>query len=164
MNQFMSMVQRFHSKFGLDTEQRQDPGLPPNDLLKFRVNFLLEELIEYAQAIGFELVKTKDGELEFAPANNAKVSTHDALDALVDLEYVLHGTALFHGFGVYRFDPIANTRLSIFEAAFIRVHQANMTKVRAPASEASRRKSVFDVIKPAGWKPARFDDLLDPAQ
>lgn len=163
MNNFTRMVQQFHQKFGLGDHQLPKPGFPVQELALYRANFMLEELCEYAAACGYGLV-VKDGEAKFEKMPNMPMDLHDALDGLVDLEYVLHGTVLFHGMGGYAFDSNTSTRLSIFEAAFIRVHQANMAKVRAPSSEASKRNSTYDVIKPEGWKSAVFHDLLDVAK
>jgi predicted HAD superfamily Cof-like phosphohydrolase len=70
----------------------------------------------------------------------------DALDALVDLVYVALGTAHLHGFD--------------FNEAWRRVHAANMGKIRAPSADASKRGSVFDVIKPEGWVPPDHTDLV----
>lgn len=68
------------------------------------------------------------------------------LDALVDLVYVALGTAYLHGFD--------------FNEAFKRVHDANMKKVRAAATTDSKRKSKFDVVKPANWKAPYLKDLV----
>ena len=166
MNNFTRLVQQFHSKFGIDSDQRKTPGLiDKRNLQDFRINFLLEELCEYAAACGYGLV-VRDSEAKFERTPNAPVDLHQALDGLVDLEYVLHGTVLFHGFGEYRFDEVTNTRLSVFEAAFLRVHQANMAKQRAASVDESKRKAgwSFDIVKPAGWKPATFLDLLDQGE
>lgn len=57
-----------------------------------------------------------------------------AADALADLVYVALGTAAFHGLP---FDEIWDA-----------VHGANMTKIRTPSKEQSKRGSTFDVIKP----------------
>jgi predicted HAD superfamily Cof-like phosphohydrolase len=72
----------------------------------------------------------------------------DQLDALVDLAYVVLGTAYLHGFR--------------FNEAWRRVHAANMAKVRAERAEQSARGSTFDVVKPPGWKPADLSDLVAP--
>jgi len=64
------------------------------------------------------------------------------LDALVDLVYVALGTAHLHGFD--------------FDAAWDRVHRANMQKIRGP----SVRSGEYDVIKPAGWVAPDLRDLV----
>lgn len=115
------LVKDFHEKFGLvyDGPPRE---LPP-ELARFRERFMDEELIEYVIS----------GRLE------------DRLDALVDLTYVIFGTALLHGFN--------------FEEAFRRVHEANMLKMRASSADDSKRNSAFDVVKPPGWTPPDLSDL-----
>lgn len=81
-------------------------------------------------------------------------SLHDGdiegqLDALVDLVVVALGTALISGFD--------------FDAAWRRVHEANMAKVRAKADGSdSKRGSGFDIVKPEGWTPPDHSDLVRP--
>jgi len=69
----------------------------------------------------------------------------DQLDALVDLAYVVLGTAFMHGFD--------------FNEAWRRVHAANMQKVRATSPDVSKRNSSLDVVKPEGWTPPDLSDL-----
>lgn len=69
------------------------------------------------------------------------------LDSLVDLLYVAFGTAYLHGFDI--------------QAAWNRVHNANMQKIRAERPEDSRRGSIkYDVVKPPGWKAPDLSDLV----
>lgn len=74
-------VGRFHRKFGLPSVSHEGvgPRNPDPEVIKFRVDFMQEELNEYAEAI--------------AEGDDAK-----AFDALLDLVYVAEGTAHFHGF------------------------------------------------------------------
>lgn len=84
-------------------------------------------------------VKFMEEELkEFVDACELK-DMHGAADALVDLAYVAMGTAVFMGIP--------------WEQIWQEVQRANMAKERAPHAGASKRKSVYDVIKPAGWMP-----------
>ncbi len=135
----------FHTKFGL--EYHGKPRLLSDDLKAFREKFLQEELDEY-----------KDGTTEEGIARSEKAhhpvnieeQLEDQLDALVDLAYVLLGTAHLQGFN--------------FEEAWNRVHAANMAKVRADKVSDSKRGSTFDVVKPAGWtKPTHADLIADHA-
>lgn len=73
---------------------------------------------------------------------------HEQLDAIVDLMYVAIGTATQAGLG------------DVLAAAFFRVHQANMGKVAAVSRDESKRDSVRDIVKPAGWQPADLTDLV----
>ena len=70
----------------------------------------------------------------------------DVLDALVDICYIAIGTAYFHGYD--------------FSVAWARVHEANMSKVRAESSLDSKRGSVYDVVKPEGWAAPDLKDLV----
>jgi predicted HAD superfamily Cof-like phosphohydrolase len=116
-------IKEFHEKFGL----RYD-GLPRElsaPVTMFRASFMQEELNEYINSTALV----------------------DKLDALVDLMYVVLGTAYMHGF-------------KDFEEAWRRVHAANMSKVRATTVDQSKRSSKLDVIKPEGWNPPVLLDLV----
>jgi len=67
-------------------------------------------------------------------------------DALVDLAVVLFGTSLLHGFP--------------FEAGWVRVMHANNQKVRVEKASDSKRKSLFDLVKPEGWQSPDLRDLI----
>lgn len=116
-------IEDFHEKFGL--LYQGPPRELPEHIDVFRLGFMTEELIEY---------------------HNSR-TLHDKLDALVDLTYVVLGTAHLHGFN--------------FREAWRRVHEANMKKVRASEAEQSKRKSTQDVIKPDGWKAPDLSDLVE---
>lgn len=161
---YLDDIDAFHAKFGIHYPDppRLLPGDPPrpevraalsetllelrrfgrsrDSLIAFRVGFMLEELVEYVNA-------HRDGEL-------AK-----ALDALVDLLYVLLGTVHLHGFNFRRGDR--DVLAPIFELAWQRVHAANMAKVKGTGATSSRSAS-FDVVKPPGWQPPQLEDLVAP--
>lgn len=143
MNKMLNNVDEFHRRFELTGDYNKEPGFVNDELMSMRLNFLLEELDELAQSTGFALIDDK-----FIKVINPKKDLAGALDALVDLSYVLHGTVLFMGMG------------EIFDEAWDRVQQANMTKERTKRPEDSKRGSGYDVVKPVGWKPPTFDDLL----
>jgi len=120
----------FHSKFDLDNTLDQAPGPRPFDLelMKFRLKFLKEELQEFEE--GLEAMDI----VEMA-------------DALVDLEYVVHGTAHLLGLP--------------YEELWDDVQRANMTKQRAAADGSdSKRGSSFDVVKPPGWVGPNTAEIL----
>ena len=73
---------------------------------------------------------------------------HEQLDALCDLLYVVYGTAITMGFR------------RVLDDAFVRVHNSNMTKVRAKMRQDSKRDNVSDIVKPQGWKPPDLRDLV----
>ena len=123
----------FHEQFEIHYETPDVPRLLPPDMAKLRANRLQEELDEYKEAVeAGDLVK--------------------ALDALVDLLYILLGAVHLHGF------------TKIFGRAWVRVHAANMKKERAKRAEDSKHGSTYDIVKPAGWQPPYLDDLLAETQ
>ena len=124
MTDLFKDIEEFHVKFGLNKPQ-QPTQLDPHTH-DFRVDFMLEELHEYRLAHG-------------------QGNVVDQLDALVDLAYVVLGTAFMHGFD--------------FNEAWRRVHAANMQKVRATSPDVSKRNSSLDVVKPEGWTPPDLSDL-----
>ena len=67
-------------------------------------------------------------------------------DGLIDLVYVALGAAYLAGLP--------------FDQGFLRVHQANMTKVRALRAEDSKRGSAYDIVKPAGFVAPTLTDLI----
>jgi len=117
----VAAVQTFHRKFGVDGAQLVSPGVMDEETFNFRVKFMQEELDEFTEA--------------YREGNIVKM-----FDALLDLTYVVKGTALFMG--------ITSIQWAI---GFDVVHNCNVTKIRAPSASHSKRGSALDVIKPAGW-------------
>lgn len=76
-NKFLYDIRRFHERFQI--EYGGPPRALPEELSDFRVEFLMEELDEYIDAVDC-------GSLEAQ------------FDALLDLVYVALGTAYLHGF------------------------------------------------------------------
>ncbi len=70
-------------------------------------------------------------------------------DALIDLTYFVLGTAYLQGFP--------------FRRGWLRVHAANMAKVRATADVPGKRNSKLDVVKPKGWAAPDLSDLVNPS-
>lgn len=126
-NGWSLMVLRFQEKFG--QAYVGPPRELPASLARFRKDLLQEELDELKLAID-------RGEL------------HEQLDALVDLLYVVVGTANAMGF------------YGRLDTAFRRVHEANMQKVLAPSRHDSKRDSQWDIVKPAGWEKPDLRDLI----
>ena len=67
-------------------------------------------------------------------------------DGLIDIVYVALGAAYLAGLP--------------FEQGFLRVHQANMTKIRALRQEDSKRGSTYDIVKPPGFVAPTLTDLI----
>lgn len=119
--------------------------------VKMRLDFMLEELEETAQALGYALLPTDAPErpnrvayrfFRVSPA----VDRPGVLDGLVDLLYVVLGTC-WH--------------LGLIEAvgeAWARVHAANMQKLRCEVP--GKRGVIFDVRKPRGWQAPDLSDLV----
>lgn len=132
----------FHKKFGIAYAGK--PRVLPKGLQKFRDKFAREELTEYRHSIEALYFALKNPKASFD--DEVAHNLEHALDALVDLTYVVLGTAHLHGFD--------------FDAAWRRVHAANMAKVKAKSAKDSKRKSTHDVVKPPGWKAPRHRDLV----
>jgi len=140
-------IVRFHGKFGLPPQADEDHVMA-RDVTKFRLKFLLEELLEYADAVDFKLKYAEDG-FDFSSANgDSGINAEKAFDGLIDLVYVALGTAFLHRFP--------------FNEGWSRVQEANMAKERATSADDARstRKHKTDIVKPAGWKPPVLVDLL----
>jgi predicted HAD superfamily Cof-like phosphohydrolase len=133
-------IDHFHHHF--QVAHVGPPRSLPDDLFSFRVKFMAEELCEYA-GVG-DL--TKQLVQSALVADMGVRELHDEFDALIDLVYVALGTAHLQGLD--------------FREGWRRVHQANMTKIRARRIEDSERGYAYDVVKPPGFTPPDFTDLL----
>ena len=79
----------------------------------------------------------------------------DALDALVDLRYVLDGTVIAFGFHL---PTAAHHNVPRFYRAFNRVHAANMAKLQPDGTV--KRDATGKVVKPEGWTAPDLSDLV----
>lgn len=130
-------------------------------LMAMRLNFLFEELRETANAAGFYF---NPAVRRFQPAKE-KMANRDAekiLDGLVDLQVVLLGTAYLMGFFKVqgKYTPVYSTSpetKTIFETAWDRVFNANLRK---QVGVREKRSHKMDLIKPEGWEPPKFSDLV----
>ena len=157
-------VGTFHHKFGLDHVECQrniehDRGVPAlpgprnvsRELIEFRLKFLLEELREFGEAHGYELGELHDGSIEFMRNVNhynlnRGVDHEKSFDSLLDLAYVVFGTAHVLGYP--------------WQQGWNEVQRANMEKERCVKAEDSSRGSTFDVVKPKGWQPPNIKAVL----
>lgn len=145
-------VGEFHERFGLDntTYHQIGPREVPPDVLEFRINFMLEELQEFVEAVGGYL--QTHHELNGPPKIKAvipgdnKVYHADSFDALLDLVYVAMGTAHLMGYP--------------WKLGWRLVQRANLLKQRTPSAKESKRGHRLDVVKPAGWTPPNIGRLL----
>lgn len=133
----------FHHKFGLHSVNHNGAGPQEtnDELLRFRIKFLLEELTEYVEALGGSL----EAEVRL-PLPIENIDHAQAFDALIDLVYVALGTAHLQGYP--------------WSDGWRLVQMANMAKVRAQSAEESKRGTAFDVIKPPGWIAPDIESLL----
>jgi hypothetical protein len=155
MSKQLQAVLQFNKRFGLDKLQPEQPGFIADDELQAdRLNFMLEELIEYGHAVGFLFIGSK-----FKRDQRLERDMVKAIDGLIDLEYVLNGTHTFHGF--HRYTTVSYTdgktineyEGRICEHAFVMVHEANMMKERKnPDNYTGKRNGRFDISKPEGWE------------
>jgi len=114
-----------------EAEEHLKDSREAHDELWGRVQMMLEELREFAEAI-----------YNLREANTVDDRVHALTimaDSLVDLEYFTLGTAAMMGL----------PHDEIFEA----VHEANMQKVLVESAEESKRLNKLDVKKPEGWTP-----------
>jgi len=119
------MVTEFHRKFGLTVALK--PRMLTQEEFDFRLRRLQEEVDEFVEAY-------LEGDLP------------KMADALVDLNYISHGTAAMMGV------PWADVMAA--------VHRANMTKERAKRPEDSKHGTTMDIVKPAGWTPPDVAGVL----
>jgi len=138
-------VGKFHKRFGLPTsESLRKPTYLRREAIMFRLRFLFEELGELADAYGIQAI------VELKPKIDAGLDFQDMpkiADSLIDLAYVVHGTAHMHGLP--------------WDKLWQEVQRANMLKERARTDGLnSTRSSSLDVVKPEGWKPPRIEDVL----
>ncbi|MGE0366993.1 MAG: hypothetical protein AB7Q00_14795 [Phycisphaerales bacterium] len=135
-------VEAFHNKFGVG--YHGPPRALPLDLQDFRELFIREEFEEYQQACSNLYMELHESTFD---SHYDDVRVRDflekALDALVDLTYVVLGTAQLHGFN--------------FREAWKRVQDANMKKIK---KRTKRGNSEHDIGKPEGWRAPSHADLV----
>lgn len=117
------------------------PTIPNKSTVHLRLSLILEELTELAEACGSEVLsefgttlKAKAEEIRDTVENKREVLLPDltkVLDAHIDLQYVLDGSA--QSFGL-RY---------IYDAAFTEVHNSNMSKLCKDANEAAATKEKY---------------------
>lgn len=133
-------VRLFNEKFGVPMSPV--PAFLDYDTLVYRIKFMAEELQEFCEAHGlaFTFVASSPDVPQCHP------DLHNAADALVDLAYVVHGTALMMGLP--------------WPLLWHEVQRANMAKERAKHISESKRQSTLDVIKPAGWQAPNHTEAV----
>jgi len=123
-----------HTKFGVNTVIRKLNKADLAKFLKFRVDFLQEELDEMIAA-------SEDPDYKKPDARG-----DDIVDALIDICVVAIGT-------MNAFDVDAHT-------AWARVHSKNMEKNAGVNPNRPNELGLPDLIKPAGWtSPTHADNV-----
>ena len=142
-------VGAFHQKFGLPVSNRANAGpreLEPG-LIEFRIKFMLEELLEFITGAGYHLQPDAEGNAMILKSPGVEIDHAQTFDALIDLAYVVFGTAHLMGYP--------------WQEGWNAVQEANMAKVRAAADGSdSKRGSSFDVVKPEGWTAPDIGEVL----
>lgn len=123
-----------HTKFGVNAKLRELDSAKLEAFLKFRIDFLEEELEEMRKA----LVDYQGGKIDGSKAAD------DTVDALIDLCVVAIGT--LDGFDVNAYE------------AWDRVHNANMSKEVGIKESRPNPLGLPDLIKPAGWTAPQHAD------
>lgn len=127
-NQMFNDVDAFHAKFGLQHFDGKGQRYGMAKVIEFRRAFMQEELDEFDKGV--------------AEHDHAQMA-----DALVDLAYVILGTAHMLNYP--------------FPELWDDVQRANMTKKRAnPDGSNSKRGNALDVVKPAGWHGPHTAEIL----
>ena len=121
-------VYDFHNKF--DLIGARSPLLLDGPMFVFRDKFIKEETEEFRVA-------------------HEQENLADAFDALIDLVYVIYGTAILMGISP-----------EVWAEGWRRVHEANMKKIRVGSADDSKRGHSFDVKKPVNWVAPKLDDLV----
>jgi predicted HAD superfamily Cof-like phosphohydrolase len=135
-------VRTFHVKFDLPHPER--PAPVTRERAAERANFMLEELLEFADAAGLILFSDGAGRVVFEPLSLADQDFPPQADALIDIVYVAMGTAVQMGLP--------------WQRLWDDVQRANMAKVRGASD-----RSYIDVIKPDGWEGPRTEKILKEA-
>ena len=136
----IEQVREFHQTFGHPISDVPTEATPA--LRKLRLDLILEELKELAEASGFELIsvfndQTEDMEMVFI-ATQAEVDLVEVADALGDLDYVVAGAALVFGLP--------------HDAVVTEIHRSNMSKLGADGKPIYRED--MKVLKgPNYFKP-----------
>ena len=123
-----------HTKFGVNVKLREMEKEKLEAFLKFRIDFLQEELDEMRKA----LVDFQAGKIDGSQAAD------DTVDALIDLCVVAIGT--LDGFDVDAYE------------AWNRVHNANMAKEVGIKASRPNPLGLPDLIKPEGWTAPQHAD------
>ena len=127
-------IAEMHTKFGVNPVIRNLDQEKLKTFLKFRIDFLMEELTELQDEF--------DNKLDHTPLERAD----NSVDALIDLCVVAIGT--LNAFDIDSYE------------AWARVHEKNMQKNAGVNPSRPNPLGLPDMIKPAGWTaPTHADNI-----
>lgn len=180
---YIGQVQEFMTTFEQGIES--SPTFPKEEIMKFRLALLLEELSELSEACGKNVCShfsvallNKSQELHHKTEKSivSEGNLRDCFDALLDIQYVLSGAVL--SFGMQK----------IFNTGFEEVHRSNMSKACVSIEEAQQtiakygestecyidnsrehlgiimvcRKNDKKVLKSINYSPASLESIITP--
>lgn len=125
-----------HEKYGVNPVVREFDKAKLMAFLKFRIDFLQEELDEMRDAV----VKAEAGKVD------ANTAADDVVDALIDLCVVAIGTLDAYNVNSY--------------IAWNKVYEANMAKEVGVKASRPNPLGLPDLVKPEGWvAPSHKDNV-----
>ena len=127
-NNWVKDIAEMHTKYGTNEVVRSMNKSQLKSFLKFRVDFLQEEL----------------DEMKEASANGMPIDAPEVVDALIDLCVVAIGTLDAFDVDAYK--------------AWDVVHKANMNKEVGVKESRPNPLGLPDLIKPEGWVAPTHDD------
>lgn len=127
-NNWVKDIAEMHTKYGTNKAVRSMDKSQLRSFLKFRINFLQEEL----------------DELKNASKENIPIDSPEVVDALIDLCVVAIGTLDAFDVDAYK--------------AWDVVHKANMNKEVGIKESRPNPLGLPDLIKPEGWVAPSHDD------
>jgi len=148
----INLVRKFHEAFGHPIADEHTPATKA--LRKLRVQLIAEELVEYAAALGVRLDvhydptvhgTSDDASVVVQPVvDDDRVDLVEAADALGDLDYVVQGANLIHGFPA--------------EKVINEIQRANMSKLGADGKPIYREDG--KVMKGPNYTPPDIATVL----
>ena len=129
-------MQAMHQKFGVNPVVREFDQDKLQAFLKFRIDFLQEELDEMRKAV----VDHQAGKIDATTAGD------DVVDALIDLCVVAIGTLDAYDVNAY--------------TAWNRVYEKNMEKEVGIKASRPNPLGLPDLIKPEGWTAPTHNDNI----
>jgi predicted HAD superfamily Cof-like phosphohydrolase len=135
---YLKQVSEFHKLF--DHPIEESPVIPSTDRVTLRLELILEELTELAQASGeigtFKMLLNKKVAAIDSGNYLNQYSPVECLDAFCDIQYVLSGGILEYGMH------------KIFNPAFNEVQRSNMSKACTTEEEALLTCDEYDRKQP----------------